>query len=86
MLVFIIGALVVNIFEGVDAESFFSPRFTEEYKINLIPFKNVSQEKDFWTADGLMPLYVFAIQAVCAMIMYQSCKFIDKFVREKELF
>ncbi|XP_071565926.1 chitin synthase chs-2 isoform X3 [Temnothorax nylanderi] len=50
--IFIAGALVVNVCEGIDARSFFSPRFT-------IP----------------TPLYIFAIQAACAMMMYQSCKF-----------
>jgi len=49
--IFITGALVTNIYEGIDAKSFFSPKFT-------IP----------------TPLYIFAIQAVCAMTMYQSCK------------
>lgn len=48
--IFITGALVVNVCEGIDAKSFFSPRFTST------------------------PLYIFAIQAVCAMTMYQSCK------------
>ncbi|XP_077266007.1 chitin synthase chs-2 isoform X4 [Temnothorax americanus] len=50
--IFITGALVVNVCDGIDARSFFSPRFT-------IP----------------TPLYIFAIQAACAMMMYQSCKF-----------
>lgn len=51
IVVFITGALVVNVCEGRDAMSFFSPRFTNP-----------------------TPLYIFAIQAVCAMMMYQSCK------------
>ncbi|KYN04745.1 Chitin synthase 3 [Cyphomyrmex costatus] len=51
--IFITGAFVViNIREGIDAKSFFSPQFT-------VP----------------TPLYVFAIQAVCTMTMYQACKF-----------
>lgn len=49
---FITGAFVVNVCDGIDAKSFFSPRFTL----------------------GDYPLYIFAIQAVCAMTMYQSCK------------
>ncbi|XP_011874477.1 PREDICTED: uncharacterized protein LOC105565685 isoform X2 [Vollenhovia emeryi] len=50
--IFIAGALVVNVCEGIKATSFFSPRFTTH-----------------------TPLYIFAIQAACAMTMYQSCKF-----------
>lgn len=49
--IFIAGALVVNVCAGIDAKSFFSPKFTSP-----------------------TPLYIFAIQAVCAMTMYQSCK------------
>ncbi|XP_029674249.1 chitin synthase chs-2-like isoform X2 [Formica exsecta] len=76
MFVFINGALVVNVCEGLDAKSFFSPRFTERtYNINLNDSENSLQKKNFLTADGFMPLYVFAIQAICAMIMYQACKF-----------
>lgn len=77
--VFIIGALVVNVCEGVDAASFFSSKFTEEYNMSRISLTNVSKDKDFWSPNRFMPLYVFAIQAVCAMIMYQSCKFTFKF-------
>ncbi|XP_072762919.1 chitin synthase chs-2 [Anoplolepis gracilipes] len=76
--VFIIGTLLVNVCEGVDAENFFSLRFTEEYKINLTVPENVSLKKDSLTANGFTPLIVFAIQAVCAMTMYQSCKFAYK--------
>lgn len=78
--IFIIGAFVVNVCNGVDAESFFLPRFNATYIINLT--ENVSQEKSYLTVDGFMPLYVFAVQAVCAMTMYQSCKSIEKFVHE----
>ncbi|KAL6424393.1 hypothetical protein ACFW04_009877 [Cataglyphis niger] len=62
--IFINGALVVNVCEGLNASSFFSPTF-----------KNISQKENFLTADSFMPLYVFATQAICAMIMYQACKF-----------
>ncbi|KAL0119961.1 hypothetical protein PUN28_007970 [Cardiocondyla obscurior] len=52
IITFIIGVLVVNVLKGIDANSFFSPRFDETFT-----------------------LYIFIIQAVCAMAMYQSCKF-----------
>ncbi|KAG5345608.1 CHS3 synthase, partial [Acromyrmex heyeri] len=53
--IFITGAFVINIREGIDAKNFFSPQFTYH---------------NFPT-----PLYIFAIQAVCTMTMYQACKF-----------
>jgi len=52
--IFITGAFVVNIREGIDAKSFFSPQFSYH---------------NFPT-----PLYIFAIQAICTMTMYQACK------------
>lgn len=84
MFIFIIGAFVVNVCQEVDAKSFFLPTFNGTYKVNLIAPKDVSQEENCLTVDGFMPLYVFAVQAVCAMTMYQSCKSIDKFI-EKEI-
>lgn len=53
-LVFIIGALVVNIYDGTHIKNFFSPNLTIAASSTL--------------------LSVFAIQAVCAMTVYQSCK------------
>ncbi|XP_012535392.1 chitin synthase chs-2 [Monomorium pharaonis] len=50
--IFITGALVINVWKGIDVKSFFSPKFTTS-----------------------TPLYIFGIQAICAMTMYQSCKF-----------
>ncbi|XP_011253680.2 chitin synthase chs-2 [Camponotus floridanus] len=74
IIIFIIGAFVVNVCQEVDAKSFFLPRFNEAYNVNLIALKDVSQEEHFLT-ENFMPLYVFAVQAVCAMTMYQACKF-----------
>ncbi|XP_012227030.2 chitin synthase chs-2-like isoform X2 [Linepithema humile] len=85
--IFIIGALVVSVCNNIDAKSFFSPSLTTT-EINLIP--NASQYDGFFDyfanntkrhtlmASYNVPLYVFMIQAVFAMIMYQSCKFAYK--------
>ncbi|KYN42444.1 Chitin synthase 3 [Trachymyrmex septentrionalis] len=58
--IFITGAFVINIREGIDAKSFFSPQFTYH---------------NFPT-----PLYIFAIQAVCTMTMYQALLLISIFI------
>lgn len=82
--IFITGALVVSVCNNIDAKSFFSPKLTTAYQINLIPnasqynefFANVTSETDKLMAAYDVPLYIFAIQAISAMIMYQSCKYI----------
>jgi len=71
--IFITGAFVVSICNNIDAKNFFSPRLTTAYKIN------VSQHGVFddFNAYEVLPLYVFVTQAVSAMIMYQSCKYLS---------
>jgi len=90
ILVFITGALIINVCRGIDAKSFFSPDFSETYRINLIPTENISQyyffsnyysivtsqENDSLNAFNAPIFYVLAIQAVCVLIMYQSCKYL----------
>lgn len=92
-LIFIVGALIVNVCNGVDAKDFFSPKFSEPYKINLIVTKDFSYNPVFFTyfanvvvqessfvliVKDSAPLYVLAIQAVCAIITYQACKYLVK--------
>jgi len=80
--IFITGAFVVSVFNNIDIGSFFSPRLTTKYVINLIP--NASQydysaniTKREITAAYDVPLYIFVIQAISAMIMYQCCKYLS---------
>ena len=85
--IFITGAFIVSICNGIDVKSFFSPKLTTDYKINLIPnaslydgfFSNVTKKEDkpFIMVPYNAPLYIFTIQAVSAMIMYQSCKYLS---------
>jgi len=89
ILVFITGALIISMCRGIDAKSFFSPRLSEAYRINLIPTGNVSQYYFFFNYYSIMSkgensldtssaiiFYVLAIQAVCVLVMYQSCKYL----------
>lgn len=87
MCIFIVGALIVSVCKGIDVKQFFSPSFAGTYMINLI-LENKTQTAfdhhifvDYFgntelprSLNSLTPLFVFTIQAVCAMITYQSCK------------
>jgi hypothetical protein len=90
ILIFITGALIINMCRGIDAKSFFSPKFSEKYWINLIPTENISQHHFFFNYSIITPqgenysleafnapiFYILAIQTVCVLIMYQSCKYL----------
>lgn len=103
ILIFITGALVISMSQGIDIKSFFSPRFSERYQINKIPTGNVSQYHVFFKynyfnvmsqeenssamqAASAIVFYVLAIQAVSALIMYQSCKYLSKLNRVRKDF
>ncbi|EFN88670.1 Chitin synthase 8 [Harpegnathos saltator] len=89
--IFIAGALTVSMCNGINAQDFFSPKFHEICKIKLIPvmkngfqdhiiltyFINIILQENsyFLVTNSSIPLYVLVIQSICAIIVYQACKF-----------
>lgn len=88
--VFIASVLIVNVCDGVNVKDFFSPKFSEAHKIRLVPAtEDISRDHVFFTCftnivfqgnsyflieNGSISLYVLAIQAICAIMIYQACK------------
>lgn len=92
--VFIIGALTISVWNEVDVKDFFSLQLNETYKIIRVSaagtgpqdhvlsayFANTvfQENSDFLNTNDPTPIYVWAIQALCAVVVYQACKYLSK--------